>query len=157
MPGVKHLLECHCTLKIYEVGKNNIYHKFAVYSKVDNLGRLIEKIASCNNCGTLHRVVDICKSEILRSGKDENKSAVCIEDIQLQLPDKINNILIKYDVDLATWEQILDIFDEESWGQNVVISRDLIDQKYHVKVLQIISAEKIKILTKVIQDEINFN
>ena len=42
-----HLIECHCTLKIYEKRKNiqeHLYHKFTVYSKLDSSGKIIEKV-----------------------------------------------------------------------------------------------------------------
>lgn len=153
--GIKHLIECHCTLKIYKGDDNHLYHKFPVYSKFNNDSKkIIEKIVQCNNCQTLHKVYDICKSDIIRSGKDENKSSVSIDDISLQLPYKLNNVLVKYQCDIATWEQVLDIVDNKAWNYKIVLSRELIEAKYHVKVLHIISEEKIKIETKVIEDEI---
>ena len=155
--GVKHLIECHCTLKIYE-GKTGIqdhlYHKFPVYSQMSKNGKIIEKIAQCNNCNTLHRVYDYCKSELIERGKDEIISAVDKEDIKLQLSEKIIKVLSKYKVDISTWEHALDIYDNQVWGENIVLSREIIDQKYHVKILKIESENKIKILTKVIEDEI---
>ena len=152
MKGIKHLIECHCTLKIYSKRSENLYHKFTVYSKVDNSGRIIEKLTQCNNCNTIHRVYDYCKSDILKSGKDKNNASLELEDIAIQLPDKISNLLRKYDVDLATWEEVLDIFENEYWNNNVVLSRELIDQKYHVKILKILNEGKIKIESQVIEN-----
>ena len=152
MKGIKHLIECHCTLKIFERRRNQVYHKFTVYSKIDDTGRIIEKLAQCNNCETIHRVYDYCKSDILKSGKDKNNSSLNIEDIAVQLPDKISNILRKYNVDIATWEEVLDIFDNHYWNNNVVLARELIDQKYHVKILKIHDEGKIKIESKIIED-----
>tara|TARA_A100001515_G_scaffold145037_2_gene151469 strand:+ start:515 stop:1009 length:495 start_codon:yes stop_codon:yes gene_type:complete len=155
--GIKHLIECHCTLKIYKGSENHLYHKFPVYSKFDNqTNKLIEKIVPCNNCQTLHKVYDVCKSDIVKSGKDENKAAVSIEDISLQLPYKINNVLVKYQSDISTWEQVLDIVECEAWSYKVVLSRELIEGKYHVKTLEILSEDKIKIESKIIEDEIKF-
>ena len=152
MKGIKHLIECHCTLKIYAGRSNHLYHKFSVYSKIDNSGKVIEKLTQCNNCNTIHRVYDYCKSDILKSGKDKNNASLELEDIAIQLPDKISNILRKYDVDLATWEEALDIFDNEYWNNNIVLSRELIDQKYHVKILKILNEGKIKIESQVIEN-----
>ena len=152
MKGIKHLIECHCTLKIYAGRDDHLYHKFPVYSKVDNSGRIIEKLAQCNNCNTIHRIYDYCKSDILKSGKDKNNASLELEDLAIQLPDKISNILRKHDVELATWEEVLDIFENEYWNNNIVLSRELIDQKYHVKILKIINKEKIKIESKVIEN-----
>jgi hypothetical protein len=154
MIGVKHLIECHCTLKIYEGRDDHLYHKFVVYSKFDEGGRVIEKIAQCNNCRTLHKVYDICKSEIVRGGKDENKGMVDIEDISLQLSEKIDRVLKKYDCDIATYEHVLDIIENNCWDEKIILSREVVNAEYQVKVLHILSEDKIKITSEKIVDEI---
>ena len=97
MAGIKHLIECHCTLKIYDRGEdiqNHIFHKFAVYSKLKkDENKIVEKIAQCNNCGTLHKVFDICKSELVERGKDDSNSIIDVEDIKVQLSEKVVKIL----------------------------------------------------------------
>jgi hypothetical protein len=155
--GIKHLIECHCTLKLYEGKEDHVYHKFPVYSKFDNKGRVIEKIAQCNNCKTLHKVYDICKSDIIRSGKDSNNSSLSIDDLALQLPDKIVNVLKNYQCDISTWEHVFDIIESEAWDQKVVLAREIIEGTYHTKVMIIQNESKIKIETKVINDELIFN
>ena len=155
--GIKHLIECHCTLKIYEARsdiQDHLFHKFPVYSQVDDKGNIVEKIVQCNNCNTMHRVYDYCKSELVNSGKDELTTSIDIEDIKIQLSNKISNILTKYNADISTWEHVLDICDKEVWGSKVVITRELIDQKYHVKILTLESENKVKIQSKIIEDEI---
>lgn len=154
IPGVKHLIECHCTLKIYEGDDNHIYHKFPVYSKLDIHGKVIEKFSQCNHCQTIHKVYDICKSDIIRSGKDDHNSALSRDDISYQIPDKVNKILVKYDCDISTWEQVLDYCENEVWNQKIVLSRDLIEGRYHVKVLTLISENKVKIENKIIENNI---
>jgi len=153
--GIKHLIECHCTLKIYNGSNNHLFHKFPVYSNYDSTGKLIEKICKCNNCGTLHRVKSICKSEIIRGGKDRNTSEINIEDISLQIDKKIENVLRRYDCDISVWENVLDIIEKEAWEYPVIISREVIDMKYHVKIMEIVSESKIKIISKIIEDEIS--
>ena len=155
-PGIKHLIECHCTLKIYEGNDEHLYHKFPVYSKIDERGKVVEKFVQCNHCQTIHRVFDICKSDIIRSGKDEHNTAINKEDISYQLSDKINKLLRRYNCDISTWEQILDYCEKEYWGQKIVINREIIDGKYHVKLLTLISESKIKIENKVIENDIKF-
>ena len=154
--GIKHLIECHCTLKMYEGKIDHLFHKFPVYSEYDKNNTILEKISKCNNCGTLHKVYDICKSEIVRGGKDTNNAEINIDDIALQLDKKIENALRRYNCDISIWEQVLDIIDKEAWSFHVVISREVIEGKYHVKVLEILSDSKIKILSKIIENEINF-
>lgn len=159
--GIKHLIECHCTLKIYEKNENiqdHLYHKFPVYSKIcPDTGKLIEKIAQCNNCGTLHKIYDYCKSELVERGKDSIQTNLDIEDIKLTLSDKIVKTLEKYDVDISTWEQVSDLVEQEFWGERVVLSRQLVEQVYHVKIMEILGEDKIKILSKVIHDEIKLS
>ncbi len=152
--GIKHLVECHCTLKIYEGRDDHLFHKFPVYSKLDNKGKIIQKLAQCNNCNTFHKVYDICKSDIIRSGKDALRSTVSLEDIKYQLPSKLNNVLSSYDVDFATWEQVLDICENNLYEQSIVLSREVIDEKYHVKILTMVNEDRIKITTEVIENTV---
>ena len=112
MKGIKHLVECHCFLKIFEKTEKKINHKFPVYSKFDNNKNIIPKLAKCNNCESLHYVTDICKSE-LRPGKEDISSTISIDDIVLMLPSKISEILIKNRADIADFEHALDIIDNE--------------------------------------------
>lgn len=152
--GIKHLIECHCTLKIYQKSINTIYHKFPVYSKynIDN-GSIETKIAQCNNCKTLHKVFDICKSEIIPGGKDEDRTILTKEDIIIQLPDKISKFLIDHDCDVSTLEHVLDVIDNKQWNENIVLSRDIIKEEIHVKILQIIDEDKFKIKKEIINDQ----
>lgn len=152
--GIKHLVECHCTLKIYTRKEKQLYHKFAVYTKFDLRGKPIEKIAQCNNCGTLHKVYDICKSQIIRGGKDTNSSSLTQDDMAIQLPEKIARILEKHQCDIATWEHVLDIYENESWDTHIVLSREVIDEEYHIKYLTIQQDNKIKINNTVINNDI---
>lgn len=151
MPGIKHLVECHCVLPIYRGSKREIYHKFSVYSKISKDGKVIPKLVKCNNCDTMHNVYDICKSEI-SPGKDQSELTISLEELSLMLPDRLSNILLKNEVDRASWEQIIDVFDEERWGENVVLKRDIINERQHVKVLHINSRDSYKITNEVIQD-----
>ena len=60
---VKHLIECHCTLPQYRNRPDIVYHKFPVFSLLES-DSVVEKLARCNNCDAVHRVFDVCKSEI---------------------------------------------------------------------------------------------
>jgi hypothetical protein len=149
MPGVKHLIDCHCVLALYKQKEKIINHKFPVYSKVDNNGLIIPKLAKCNNCDTLHNVYDICKSEI-KAGKDQTNVVVTKDDLSLMLPDKLSNLLIKIDSDISVWEHVCDIIEEERWNEIVVIKRDIVDENHVVKILEILSEDKFKIKSEII-------
>ena len=119
MPGLKHLIECHCFLKIFNGNEKQINHKFPVYSKFDSDGNVIPRLAKCNNCDSLHYVTDVCRSE-LRPGKEDIKTIIDKEELILMLPDKIANVLIKNNADIADFEHCLDIIEEKLWGSSVV-------------------------------------
>ena len=153
MPGVKHLIDCHCVLKIFKKNENINYHKFPVYSKFDKDKKIIPKIVKCNNCESAHWVYDICKSE-LRSGKDQTDVTLTIDDISLSLPDKLNQLLEKMNCDISIWEHCLDVIEEKRWGEFIVLKRDVIDENQNVKILIINSENRFKIENKVINTTI---
>ena len=150
--GVKHLIECHCILPQYKKRDPPLYHKFLVYSKIDN-GLISEKYSQCNNCGAIHRVYDMCRSEIV-VGKEDLNTGLSISDMSMQISDRLSTLLSNHNCDYATWEHVIDIIDEERWGEPVVIKRDIIDDKIVVKILSLQENEKIKIRSKIIEDEI---
>jgi hypothetical protein len=152
MQGIKHLIECHCVLAIYRATKKEMpSHKFPVYSKLDKNGNVIPKLVKCNNCDTMHHVKDICRSEI-RGGKDQSSLTVSIEELGYMLPERLTNALIKIETDISNWEQIVDIFEEERWGEVVVLRREIIDEKQHVKTIEVSSSNIFKIKNNVIVD-----
>ena len=82
--GIKHLVSCHCVLPQFRKMKNPIFHKFVVFSKLEN-DNVVPKIAKCNNCGVLHKVIDICKSEFIHGHEDSVRSIVQVDYIKLPL------------------------------------------------------------------------
>ena len=152
MPGIKHLIECHCYLAIYRSdSKIPPVHKFPVYSKIDDTGRVIEKIVKCNNCDSLHRVFEIGKSQFI-PGKDETKVNTKIDDLIHSFDQKFVNVLKEYQCDISTWEHILDIIEEKRWGEPVVIKRDIIEEKTIVKFLEVKSKNSFNIKIETIDE-----
>jgi len=147
MQGIKHLIECHCFLKIFDKSENKINHKFPVYSKFDENNNIVPKLAKCNNCESLHYVYDACKSE-LRPGKEDITSILTIEDIMMMLPDRINSVLTANRSDIADFEHALDIIENERWGETIVVKRSIVGEIENIKILQIDGENKIKILNK---------
>jgi len=154
--GIKHLIECHCELPIYRNRAEILYHKILVYSKFDDQGKIIEKIVSCENCSTLHKVYDICRSDIIKGGKDENKAEVTIEELEIQLPDKISKILEKNNCSLPIYEELIDAIEQNVTSHDIIISREVIEGKYQVKILNI-DKNKFKIKNEAIEDEFIIN
>lgn len=143
MNGIKHLIECHCVLPQFREKKDPVFHKFVVFSVIDDEDKVIPKIVNCNNCGVSHNVIDLCKSEILL--KENLSSPLTLQDIKFSLPDKVVTLLENYNVDLPTWENVKFIFDTKSWGQFVLLTSEDLEEKIEGKMLMIYGEEIYKI------------
>ena len=153
MPGIKHLIECHCFLAIYKSksGKIPPVHKFPVYSKIDKNGSIIEKVAKCNNCDALHRIVEIGTSYIV-AGKDQTIVTLTKDDISNNIPSRLENILRNYNCDISSWEHVEDIIDEKRWGESIILKREIINEKTNVKILEILNENTFKIKNEIIDE-----
>lgn len=149
MLGQKHLIECHCTLPIYKNSKEIIYHRFVVYSRLDESGNIVPKFSRCNNCGSNHYVYEFCKSEI-KIGKEDSDVALTIDDIKISLPDKIIKILEQYKCTIDVYEQIDDVFDQELFPVSIIINRTIIEDEHRVKILNLDNKNRYKIQTETI-------
>ncbi len=138
--GVKHLIQCHCVLPQYRHRKDPVFHKFLVFSEIEN-DKVSEKLSQCPNCGAVHRVIDICKSEIY-TGKEELPSAVSIEDIKICLPQKLVEILDAYSLELCDWEFANFILQNEKWGEKIKITSDETEEETIAKFLVIKSEDR---------------
>lgn len=125
MEGIKHLIECQCVLPQFRNANPPVYHKFVVFSVVNDSDSVINKVAQCNNCGILHKVFEIGKSEILTGDEDGTSSVLTKEDIKMMLPSNVSNVLENYSADLPTWEQCLFIVENKRWDTAVVVSREV--------------------------------
>jgi len=119
--GIKHIIECHCILPQFKKSPTPPYHKFVVFSIIDDNDVVQVKHAACNNCGVIHKVTDIMKSEV-SLGNENVSSVINIDDIKLSLNDNIIKTLESYKASLATWEEAAFIFEYEKWGSTLVLS-----------------------------------
>jgi hypothetical protein len=94
-----------------------------VFSVVNDDDSVAVKYSQCNNCGIVHKVTDICTSEII-AGKEAMSSIVSIDDIKLSMPPNLSNILERNNVDLATWEQAAFILEHKQWGNVVILAQE---------------------------------
>ena len=153
MPGIKHLIECHCKLVIFKNSKKDIYHKFPVYSKLDNDNKIIEKFRKCNNCEALHKVYDIGKSEIF-AGKDQTNVTLSLEDISINFDEKLKRILDNHNCDISSYFHALDIIEEKRWGEIIVLKRDIINEITNIKFLEIKGKNNFAVKFEKIEDTI---
>ena len=132
MNGIKHLIECHCVLPLYRNRDNPVYHKFIVFSVIDDSDTVVPKYSQCNNCGVIHKVIDLCRSEVL-AGRDELRSVISIDDLRVMIPEDIVRVLDSYTCDLATWENVLFILQNKKWGSAVIMVREELEKETHGK------------------------
>jgi len=143
MVGIKHMVECHCVLPQFRRRPSPPFHKFVVFSIIDDGDTVIEKHAKCNNCGVIHNIFDISKSHIL-SGQEDG-AIMEISDIQLMVPKSLSDILLNYDCDLPTWEMVLFNLQNDLWNSKIVLSRNSDDGIVSGRILKMNSPGKYQI------------
>jgi hypothetical protein len=122
--GIKHLVECTCVLPQFRKKNPPVYHRFVVFSVVNDSDTVVKKVAQCNNCGILHKVFEIGKSTILLGDEEGLGSTLTKEDIKLMLPTNVSTVLENYNADLPTWEQCLFVFENKCWDSVIVITKE---------------------------------
>src|SRR4051812_34631188 len=100
--GLKHLITCRCVLPQFKRLPEPPQHQFIVFSIIDDEGTAQIKFSQCNNCGIIHKVIDVCRSEIV--SRESMNSIVKIDDVKINLPSNLSNILESNAADLASWE-----------------------------------------------------
>ena len=152
--GFKHLIQCHCVLPQYRGIKPTFFHKIEVFSIMDNED-IDEKFIICDNCGYVHRVFDMCKSEIMT--KHEMIISVrTIPEIKMSLDNNVSELLEKNNCHVSTWENVEFIIDNNLTGVPVVISRENIKGKTSIKILVLKENGKFKIFNEIIENEVTF-
>jgi hypothetical protein len=119
-------------------------HQFVVFSVIDDADRVQTKFAQCNNCGVIHKVTDICKSEILASREDMG-SLLTIDEVKAGLPKNLVAILEANNVDLPTWEFASFIYENKRWGEFVVLTTDSEHGTRQGKYVQILGESLFKV------------
>ena len=154
MEGLKHLIECHCILPQFRNRKEPVFHKFVAFSIIDEEDQIQPKFCQCNNCGVIHKIVDICRSEII-AGMEDSVSIISKSDIKHSLSKNLISILETYKCDIATWENVQFLVENEMWGSEITIEREEIGENIQIKSLKLLSDSRVKIETLVSQSEIS--
>jgi len=142
--GVKHIIECHCILPQYRERKDPVYHKFVAFSTIDESDTVVPFHYQCNNCATVHKIYDICKSEIV-AGKDESASVERIKDISLSLSKSLVELFESYSLDLPDYMMARYIIENKKWGTTIVLSKESEDQNTSGKILRFIEADRFRV------------
>jgi hypothetical protein len=144
--GIKHLITCRCVLPQFKRREDPPQHQFVVFSVIDDDNNVRPKFAQCNNCGIIHKVTEINRSEIMAS-REDMRSIAKITDIRLGLPQGLAALLEQNDVDLPTWEMAEFIYSRQDWGQFVVLSTDEAEGTRQGKYVSILGANLFKVET----------
>lgn len=123
MRGQKHLIKCRCVLPQFKGRIDAPAHQFVVFSEIDDNDIVKVKYSQCNNCGLVHRVIDICKSEVI-TGKESMTSIVTIDDVKNSLPKNLADILERNNSDLSTWEAAQFVLENKHWGDIVILAQE---------------------------------
>jgi hypothetical protein len=126
MKGIKHYIECHCVTPQFRNAKKPIYFGFSVFSVLQEDDTVDEKFVQCPNCGVIHRVHDLCRSEIL-SGKDESAVIRSLDDIKLSIPENLVQLLEANKTSFADYEKLEWIINNEVWDESVILVSDIED------------------------------
>lgn len=117
------MIQCKCILKIFEGRNPTVFHKFIVFTELDDAtGDVIPSFAQCNNCGVIHKVIEIGQTVVVP--KEDMRSLPTIEEIELDLPAKVSSLLKNNDCDLHVWQEARHIINNKMWGKFVVISKE---------------------------------
>lgn len=145
--GIKHLVKCVCVLPQLSKQNDPPAHEFVVFSTYDDdLNEFDASFVQCNNCGVVHKVVDVCKSAIMK-GRDELKSVVTVDEVKSSLSDKLAAVLEQHAVDLPTWQNVAWIVENSLWGSSVTLSSEYIDGVKQGKSIVILGESLYKIAT----------
>ena len=143
--GQKHILKCRCVLQQFKKMQEPPAHQFVVFSIVKD-DVVIQKQAQCNNCGLVHKVIDICRSEIIQ-GKEGGAALLTIDDIKTSLHPNICTVLENNNCDLATWEAVQFNIENKLWGNIVVISKETQGEETSGKYIRVLGESLCKVET----------
>lgn len=131
--GMRHLIECNCISPVFKNRNPVIWHKFPVFSIIDEDNNVIPKYAQCNNCGIIHKITEIGVSEI--TTKEHLKSIRNINDIKFGIQSDIAGLLEQYNKDISVWEETEFILNNEKWGSMIILDQETEDGITSGKVL----------------------
>jgi len=138
-------VQCHCVLPQYKNRKDAVFHQFVVFSIMDEESdTVVTKFAACNNCGAAHKVIDICKSEII-TGKDEVPTQMTTEDFKFSLSSDLYDLLNSYSREVADFEHAQFILENEKWEDYIILTREEIDDSLQGKLVRFKASDRFKV------------
>lgn len=143
----RHAIRCRCILNQQKNQDNPKPFTFLTCSLIED-DVLIQSYVECQNCGILHKVTDICKSEII-SKSDLSGVVQTIDELKASIPDKILNVMKPYqnELDISCFQQVNLILEHSLWGERVLLKSDFIDNNKMVKYMRILAPTLVKVET----------
>lgn len=120
---------------------------FPVCSEIDDSGKFIPHPAQCPNCGNVHLVENVGKS--ILQGKDETTLLPNIEELELEVPDRVGRLLKLNKSPLYIWQAASIIFKHKLFPNCLILSQE--EQKESDKEFPVIITKML-----VINDEEKF-
>lgn len=148
--GFKHLITCRCILPQFKRMDDPPQHKFVVFSIIDDSGTVQTRFAQCNNCGIIHKVTELCTSEIV--GKDYMSSLPSIDDVRASVPSRLASVLDAARADIATWEMARFIIENKKWGSFIVLDSDKEDELKQVKYVSVLGEDLFKVDVELVEE-----
>ena len=143
--GIKHLVQCHYILPQYRNVKDPTFHQFVVFSILElETDTIAPTFAECNNCGIVHKVIDICKSEIV-TGREDLRSQISIADISHSIPSSLFELLQSYDRELPDYQHAQFIIEYDNWGDYIILTKEEVDDYVQGKLVKFISQDKFRV------------
>ena len=121
-------------------------HQFVVFSIIDDENNVQQKFVQCNNCGVIHKVLDVCKSEIMKN-REHMSTIITIDDIRSSISKDLANVLELNVATLPTWEACKFIIENKRWGEFVVLNTEDEDDISQGKYVVIIGENLFKVET----------
>lgn len=147
----RHLVQCRCVLTQFKRMADPPSYEFVVFSELID-GVVQTKLVSCPNCGIIHKVVDLCKSEVLN--RDDSRTMTSVEDVKMSLSAPLVAILEKHEVDISVWEHARWIIENSSWGNFVLLEQEKVRGGKNVKLMTILGTSLFRIEARFIGDEV---
>lgn len=131
--------------------KDPPFHHFPVFSVIDDNDQVELKYAQCTNCGIIHKVFDLCRSEILH-GKEALQTLPRLDEIKLALSPEIRALLETQGVDITVYEQLVFIMDNRQWNEIVVLSTEFEGTTRTVKYLQVLGENRVRVQSTTLKE-----
>lgn len=117
MAYIKHLVECTCVLSQYVNHTPTVWHRFVVFSRLDELGAVVPSVVQCNNCLALWKVVEVGVATRI-TGKENSSLLTSKEDIEVSLPQPLAQLLKHHQCPLHTWQEVQHVLEYDCYHTN---------------------------------------